>query len=104
VPSHAVLREVHPEVGNPPCMRGRRGRPRLIGERIGTPAELAAARPSVPAELTRYGRTAKVSICERRCLWYGVFSSRPVRAIIVTEPGKPGLALVTTDTASLLPQ
>lgn len=97
MPSHAVLREVHPEVDNPPCMRGRRGRPRLIGERIGTPAELAAARAPVPAELTRYGRTARVSICERRCLWYGVFSSRPVRVIIVTEPGKPGLALVTTD-------
>lgn len=87
MPSHAVLREVHPEVDNPPCMRGRRGRPRLIGERIGTPAELAAARAPVPAELTRYGRTARVSICERRCLWYGVFSSRPVRVIIVTEPG-----------------
>ncbi|HEX3923826.1 MAG TPA: transposase [Streptosporangiaceae bacterium] len=97
MPAHAVLREVHPEADSPPCMRGRRGRPRLTGDRTGTPAELAAASPRAPAVLTRYGRTAKVSICERRCLRYGVFSSRPVRAIIVTEPGKPGLALVTTD-------
>jgi len=100
MPAHAVLREVHPDVDNPPCMRGRRGRPRLIGQRIGTPAELTAAGPATPATLTRYGRTARVTICQRRCLWHGVFGSRPVRALAVTEPGKPGLALVTTDMAT----
>lgn len=100
MPRNASLREVHPDADNPLRARGRRGRPRLIGERIGTPAELAAASPRATAVLTRYGRTATVSICERRCLWYGVFSSRPVRVIIVTEPGKPGLALVTTDMAT----
>lgn len=47
--------------------------------------------------LTRYGRTNEVSIHEHRCLWYGVFRSRPVRVILVGEPRRPGMALVTTD-------
>ena len=49
--------------------------------------------------MTRYGKTACVTICERRCLWPGVFRSRPVRVIAVTEPGSR-LVLVTTDMAT----
>ena len=37
-----------------------------------------------------------MTVREHRCLWPGVFRSVPVRVIIVTEPGKPTLALVTT--------
>ena len=40
-----------------------------------------------------------MTVNERRCLWPGVFRSRPVRVIAVTEPGKL-LALVTTDMAT----
>jgi hypothetical protein len=98
-PRHAALYEVHPELDNPLLWRNRRGRPRARGDRIGTPADLAAARPGRTATVTRYGRPARVTIHERRCLWPGVFRSRPVRVIAVAEPGKL-LALVTTDTAA----
>jgi hypothetical protein len=96
LPRHAALYDIHPELDNPLLHRGR-GRPRTRGARIGTPAQLAAATPGVAATVTRYGKTAPVTVCERRCLWPGVYRSRPVRVIIVTEPGRPALALVTTD-------
>jgi hypothetical protein len=100
MPRHASLYDVHPELDNPLLRRGQRGRPRARGARIGTPADLAAATPGTPVAVTRYGTTATVTVHERRCLWPGVFRSRPVRVIVVTEPRKPGLALVTTDMAA----
>jgi hypothetical protein len=96
LPRHASLYEVHPELDCPPARGRKRGRPRALGARIGTPAELAAAGPGRAAVVARYGTRAPVTICERRCLWPGVFQSRPVRVITVSEPGKM-LALVTTD-------
>jgi hypothetical protein len=99
MPRHASLWHVHPDADTPPRLR-RRGRPRLIGDRIGTPAQLAATAPAHPVTVTRYGRTAQVNVCEQRCLWRGVFGSRPVRVIIVSDPGNPPLNLVTTDTAT----
>ena len=54
----------------------------------------------MPLAVTRYGTTVTVTAHERRCLWPGVFRCRPVRVIVVTEPRKPGLALVTTDMAT----
>lgn len=96
LPRHASLYEVHPELDYPPARGRQRGRPRTRGARIGTPAQLAAAAPGRAATIARYGKTASVTICERRCLWPGVYRSRPVRVIIVAEPGRPGLALVTT--------
>ena len=96
LPRHASLYEVHPELDYPPARGRRRGRPRTRGARIGTPAQLAAAGPGRTALVTRYGTTAAVTICERRCLWPGVFRSRPVRIIAVTDPGSR-LVLLTTD-------
>src|SRR6266571_1761646 len=87
LPRHASLYQVHPELDCPPARGRRRGRPRTKGPRIGTPAQLAAAGPGRAATVTRYGTTASVTICERRCLWPGVFRSRPVRVIAVTDPG-----------------
>ncbi|GAA0616883.1 hypothetical protein GCM10010174_38640 [Kutzneria viridogrisea] len=95
-PRHAGLYEAHPDTAQARPLR-RRGRPRVRGERIGTPAELAAATPGVPTTVTRYGRTSTVTVHERRCLWYGVFRSQPIRVLAVREPRKPGFALVTTD-------
>jgi hypothetical protein len=92
------LYDVHPELDYPPSRGRQRGRPRAKGARIGTPADLAAG-PGRTATVTRYGKTACVSIHERRCLWPGVFRSRPVRVIAVAEPGKL-LALLTTDMAT----
>jgi hypothetical protein len=98
MPRHASLYDIHPELDYPPARGRQRGRPRAKGARIGTPADLAAG-PARTASVIRYGRTASVSICERRCLWPGVFRSRPVRVIAVAEPGKL-LALLTTDMAT----
>jgi hypothetical protein len=97
LPRHAALYEVHPELDNPLPRRGRPGRPRSRGARIGTPAQLSAATPAVTATVTAYGETATVTIRERRCLWPGVYRSRPFRVIIAAGPGRRVLALVTTD-------
>jgi hypothetical protein len=94
--ARACRYEVHRELDNPLRWRNRRGRPRRRGERIGTPAQLAAALPGEQVTLAIYGRQARVTVRERRCLWPGVCRSRPVRVIIVSEPGRPGVALVTT--------
>jgi DDE superfamily endonuclease len=99
MPRHASLYDVHPELDYPPARGRQRGRPRAKGAKIGTPADLAAAGPGRAATVTRYGKTAAVTLCERRCLWPGVFRSRPVRVIAATEHGRL-LALVTTDMAS----
>ena len=64
------------------------------GDRIGRHT------PSTPVTVTRYGRTTTVAVHQLRCLWRGVFGARPVRVLVVTEPGKPDLALVTTDLAT----
>ncbi|MFF7646863.1 transposase [Streptomyces canus] len=63
LPSHAVLYRLAP----PPT--GRRGRPRLKGDRLGTPAELAATLAFTAQAVTRYGRTETVFTAETTCLW-----------------------------------
>jgi hypothetical protein len=90
------LWHAHPDLDNPPRLRGR-GRPRTYAARIGTPADLAAIVPTTPVTVTRYGRTTTVAVQHLRCLWRGVFGARPVRVLVITEPGKPDLALVTTE-------
>jgi hypothetical protein len=84
---------------------GRRGRPKLIGDKIGTPADLARHHPSAAwrsATITRYGRTEHVHILDYTCLWYGVYRTRPVRVILVRDrrtTTKTGyqIALISTD-------
>ena len=93
----AVLWDIHPDLADPPQRRHRRGRPRSRSERIGTPDQLAAATPAQAVTVARYGRTATVTVHERRCLWYGVFRSQPVRVLVIREPHRPTYALVTTD-------
>lgn len=97
LPRHAALWNIHPELDDPPCMRGRRGRARTRGTKIGAPQQLAAATQPQTLTVTRYGRTRTITVHERRCLWYGVYRSQPVRVIVIREPGRPGLALVTAD-------
>jgi hypothetical protein len=94
--SNASLWHVHPDLDNPPRLRGR-GRPRVYGARIGTPDQLAAAVPAISATVTRYSRTTTVQVHHQRCLWRGVFGARPIRVLVLVEPGQPTLALVTTD-------
>jgi hypothetical protein len=83
-----------------PSRRG--GRPRTIGPRLGSPTDLAATATWTRHNVTRYASTDTVDIAEIRCLWYGVYRSRPVRVILVRDPhskAKAGydLALITTD-------
>jgi hypothetical protein len=84
---------------------GRGGRPRRIGPRLGTPADLAATLTWQQHPVRRYGRTDQVLIAEVTCLWYGTYRSRAVRVVLVREPGtRPNsghqLALITTDLTS----
>jgi hypothetical protein len=94
--SNSGLWQVHPDLDNPPRLRGR-GRPRVYAARIGTSDQFAATVPATPVAVTRYRRTTTVQVHYQRCLWRGVFGARPVRVLVITEPGKPDLALVTTD-------
>ena len=94
--SNANLWHVHPDLDHPPRLRAR-GRPRVYGTRIGTPTDLAAAAPVKSVTVTRYGRTSTIQVHHQRCLWRGVFGPRPVRVLVLVEPRKPTLALVTTD-------
>ena len=99
--SNAVISAPKP----PPT--GRRGRPRVTGQRLGNPAQLAAA--SQPGDWQRVcvpGRgDASVLLVEG--LWYSVFKARAVRVMIVREPTDTDgyrIALITTDTQASLAQ
>jgi hypothetical protein len=81
-----------------PAPTGQRGRPRLKGDRIGTPAQAAATAAWQPVAVARYGRRDTVSLAVLDCLWYGVFGPQPVRMVLVRDREMgPMLALVTTD-------
>src|SRR6185437_7165054 len=90
-----------------PARTGKRGRPRLRGERIGTPADIAAQATEhgrwVDTRVRRYGRTLIARTTEITGLWYGVWRTDPVRVIVVNDsrrkPGAAGydIAIVTTD-------
>ncbi|MER5917173.1 transposase [Streptomyces sp. NPDC001982] len=100
LPANAVL------FGLAPPPTGRRGRPRLKGARLGTPADLAATATFTTARVKRYGRIDQVRIAEVRCLWYGSFHTQTVRVILIRDDGTDtgyDLALVTTDPATEAP-
>jgi DDE superfamily endonuclease len=92
LPRNAVLYH------RPPKPTGKRGRPRLKGDRIGVPAQVAAEALWQTLTVARYGRSDTVRIAVIDCLWYGVFGPNPVRMVLVRdrETG-PMLALITTD-------
>jgi len=87
-----------------PPRTGKRGRPRLKGERIGTPTDIARCAAWKTVTVTRYGTTATVQLTERVCLWYGTWRTDTVRVILLRDTGRTtspaggyDLALVTTD-------
>ncbi|WP_291415841.1 transposase [Actinophytocola sp.] len=87
-----------------PPRTGKRGRPRLKGDRIGTPADIAGSATWRTVRVSRYGTTSTVQITEQVCLWYGTWRTDTVQVILVRETGKKavpakgyGIALVTTD-------
>jgi hypothetical protein len=84
---------------------GKAGRPRRIGEKIGTPKDLANHSDTTwtRTRVRRYGRTDTVRLTQRVCLWYGVYRSRAMRVILLREADTTGgydLALITTDLTS----
>lgn len=90
-----------------PPRTGTRGRPRLKGERIGTPTEIASSATWRTVSVSRYGATSTVQIAEQTCLWYGTWRTDTVRVILLRETGTTStppsgyhLALVTTDLAA----
>jgi hypothetical protein len=68
-----------------PPRTGKRGRPRLKGDRIGTPADIARSATWKTVSVTRYGTTATCQIAERTCLWFGTWRTDPVRVILLRD-------------------
>jgi hypothetical protein len=87
---------------------GRPGRPRVKGQRLGTPAQVLAGIATALLTVSRYGRTETVAAAERICLWHGAFGTRTGRLICVRElqPGRRRavLYLYTTDLHTPLAQ
>lgn len=86
--------------GLAPPRTGKRGRPRLKGQLLGRPAQVALTASWQAAQVERYGRTETVRLAEVPAIWYGAFGNTVGRLILLTEPGsaKPyDLALFTTD-------
>ncbi len=97
LPANAVL------YAPPPPRTGKRGRPRLKGHRLGTPAELAATAGWRRVPVTRDGRRDTVEAAEIPALWYGPFGNQPSRVVLVHDPGDPKtLAIFTTDLDSAI--
>ncbi|MGH3922745.1 MAG: IS701 family transposase [Pseudonocardiaceae bacterium] len=86
-----------------PPRTGKRGRPRLKGDRIGTATQIARSATWKTITVARYGTTATCQVAERVCLWYGTWRTDPVRVILLRDSARKistsgyDLALVTTD-------
>ena len=93
--ANAVLYSLAPD--RPP---GTRGRPRRKGDRLGTPAQLAAAAGWTPATVRAYGRDQQMNLAGITCLWYGCLDTRTVQGILARDRDAGLLALVTTDLAA----
>jgi len=67
---------------------GQRGRPRRKGHRLPTPRAMAATRRRWdPLPVTLYGRQVTPLVFGCTALWYGALRDRPVRIVIVRDPG-----------------
>jgi DDE superfamily endonuclease len=89
----------------PPPPTGRRGRPRVKGERLPDLIVLAAmtCHQWTPVTVACYGKTLQREVLALRCLWYGALKGQPVQVILSRPTGAPDgyeLALVTTNLAA----
>jgi hypothetical protein len=86
----------------PPPRTGRRGRPRVKGNRLPSLTALAATASFTPVTVRRYGRTATVHAAVITCLWHGMFGRRPAQVVLICEYASNGydLALASTDLAA----
>ncbi|MGH3200160.1 MAG: IS701 family transposase [Streptosporangiaceae bacterium] len=95
LPANAVLH------GPRPPRTGKRGRPRVKGDRLGKCAQIAASAPWTDAVIHVYGQDTPVQLASREALWHGSFKTAPGRVVLVKAPdsGKPyDLGLFTLDT------
>jgi hypothetical protein len=70
-----------------PPRTGKRGRPRVKGDRLPTPPELArAATDWVDADIDERGTTLARRLWHRDVLWYKVSPRRLVRLVVVRDP------------------
>jgi len=98
--SNAALYELAPP------RTGRRGRPRLKGDKLPPLADLAAQATFTATPVHRYGRTATVQAAVLNTLWYGVFGPQPVQVVLVRDKAATGydIALVSTEPAATAAQ
>jgi hypothetical protein len=88
-----------------PPPTGRRGRPRVKGDRLPELIVLAALTRYrwTPLTLRCYGQTQQREVLAIHCLWYGALKAQPVQVVLSRPVGAPDgyeLALVTTDLAA----
>jgi len=85
-----------------PPRTGKRGRPRLSGERLPDLKTLAPAATFTPAAVHRYGATTQVHTAVINCLWYGVVGPQQVQVVLLRDGSTQGydVALVSTDLAA----
>jgi DDE superfamily endonuclease len=85
--------------GLPPERTGKRGRPRVKGDRLPSLARIAATAAFSQVTVTRYGKTETIAAAAVTCLWYYVTGAKPVTVILIRDKKETGydLALVTTE-------
>lgn len=88
-----------------PPPTGRRGRPRVKGDRLPELIMLAGMTRYrwTPVQARCYGTTLDREVLAIRCVWYGALGRQPVQVVLSRPVGAPDgyqLALVTTDLAA----
>jgi hypothetical protein len=91
--------------GLAPPRTGKRGRPRLKGAKLGTPADLATHVDWRQVTACCYGQAKTIEIATIDCLWYGSFGDATGRCVLVRDPNTRtrklyDLAVFSLDTAS----
>jgi DDE superfamily endonuclease len=97
LPANAVL------YGPRPPRTGKRGRPRVRGDRLGTCAQIAAGADWAERVINVYGHDTSVQIAAVEGLWHGSFKTAPGHVILVRDPASPrayDLGLFTLDTST----
>ena len=86
-----------------PPKTGKRGRPRIKGNRLPKLVEIAKKAQWVQLDVRRYDAdgdgAVTVEVYSFTCLWHGVLGTEPVKVVMVRDIGKDGygIAIVTTD-------
>jgi DDE superfamily endonuclease len=95
LPANAAL------YGPKPPRTGKRGRPRVKGDRLGTCAQIAAPAAWADTVINAYGHHTAVQVADAQALWHGSFKTTPGRVVLVRAAGSPkayDLGLFTLDT------